>query len=120
MLLDYSYEILFLLIPFIAVSGGVIIAMIAVIKDYQLRSLMVEKGIYPEVEKKERKPRGLRSGLSLTALGGVLVTGLSGLDNLVLSLTSQSILALGVAQLLFYILQGRPRRERSRSHIHNL
>lgn len=115
MLSDYSYDILFLLIPFIAVSGGVIIAMIAVIKDYQLRSLMVEKGFYPEVVQKERKPRGLRSGLSLTALGGVLVAGLYSLDNLVLSLTSQSILALGVAQLLFYILQGRPRKER-RSH----
>ena len=120
MLLANYQELLFILIPFIAVIGGIALALLAILKDYQLRALMVEKGMHPEVEIEKNQYPGLRSGLTLTSVGSILVITFNNLENLWLNLLSQSILVIGGAQLIFYLIQSRHqksfKRERKISH----
>jgi hypothetical protein len=122
-------DIIGVFIPIVAIVMGIGLAMLETISSHRRRSqaleqrhrermAAIEKGIElpsdandPEAQlelaKALRKPRYLLRGLVLTAIGGALVTSWSGpSDNVILSL-GWVVTAIGVATLVYYVVEGR-------------
>lgn len=125
-------EVLALLIPITAIVMSIGLAMIVTIATHRRRSqaieqrhrermAAIEKGIElppdandPEAQlelaKAMRKPRFLLRGLIFTAIGGALVASWSNDGDNVIMRIGWVAVAIGVAQLLYYAIEGRKER----------
>ena len=120
------------LIPIIAIVMGVGLAMIETIASHRRRSqaleqrhrermAAIEKGVElppdandPEAQlelaKAMRKPRFMLRGFVLVGIGGALIATWPGGDEHVMHTIGWVVLAIGVAQLLYYAIEGRKER----------
>lgn len=126
-------EILALFIPISAIVLGIGLAMLETMTTHRRRSqaieqrhrermAAIEKGIElppdandPEAQlemaKAMRKPRFLLRGFVLVGIGGALIATWPGGDDHVMRTVGWVALAIGVAQLLYYAIEGRKERE---------
>ncbi|MFZ7104792.1 MAG: hypothetical protein ACOWWO_19320 [Peptococcaceae bacterium] len=103
-------EYLTLAVPVVAVLGGLFIAVIAILTDHKQKMFMIEKGI---AENNYSSP-GLRSGLTFSFLGGALIfvfRNLAGLLGIPWYAPGAILIALGIAQLIFYLINRKDMRE---------
>jgi hypothetical protein len=122
-------ETIAILIPIVGIVMGVSLAMISVITAHRRRAqaldqrhrermAAIEKGIDlpmdagdPEAElerlKAARQPRFLLRGLVLTGIGLALILAWSGPGGQLSNSAGWIVLAIGVAQLLYYAIEGR-------------
>lgn len=125
-------EIIGVFIPIVAIVMGVGLAMIETIASHRRRSqaleqrhrermAAIEKGVElppdandPEAQlelaKAMRKPRYMLRGFVLIGIGGALIATWPGGDDHVMRTFGWIALAIGVAQLLYYAIEGRKER----------
>jgi hypothetical protein len=125
-------EIIAVLIPIVAIVMGVGLAMIETVASHRRRSqaleqrhrermAAIEKGVElppdandPEAQlelaKAMRKPRFLLRGFVLVGIGGALIATWPGGDEHVMHTIGWVVLAIGIAQLLYYAIEGRKER----------
>jgi hypothetical protein len=125
-------EILALLIPISAIVMGIGLAMMETVTTHRRRSqaieqrhrermAAIEKGIElppdandPEAQlelaKAMRKPRYMLRGFVLIGIGGALIATWPGDGDHVIRTGGWVALAIGVAQLLYYAIEGRKER----------
>lgn len=125
-------EIIGVFIPIIAIVMGIGLAMIETIASHRRRSqaleqrhrermAAIEKGVElppdandPEAQlelaKAMRKPRFMLRGFVLVGIGGALIATWPGGDEHVMHTIGWVVLAIGVAQLLYYAIEGRKER----------
>ena len=122
-----------IMIPIVAIVMGVGLAMIETVASHRRRSqalaqrhqermAAIEKGIElppdandPEAQlelaKAMRKPRFLLRGFVLIGIGGALIATWPGDGDHVIRTAGWVALAIGVAQLLYYAVEGRKERD---------
>lgn len=125
-------EIIGVFIPIVAIVMGVGLAMIETIASHRRRSqgleqrhrermAAIEKGVElppdandPEAQlelaKAMRKPRYMLRGFVLIGIGGALVATWPGAGDHIIRTAGWVALAIGVAQLLYYAIEGRKER----------
>ncbi len=125
-------EIIGVFIPIIAIVMGIGLAMIETIASHRRRSqaleqrhrermAAIEKGVElppdandPEAQlelaKAMRKPRFLLRGFVLVGIGGALIAFWHGGGEHTIRSLGWVVLAVGVAQLLYYAIEGRKER----------
>lgn len=130
-------EIMALLIPITAIGMGIGLAMMETVTSHRRRSqaleqrhrermAAIEKGVdlpldnndpeaQLELAKAMRKPRFLLRGFVLVGIGGALIMTWPGGDDHVMRTFGWIALAIGVAQLLYYAIEGRKERGPSAS-----
>jgi len=99
-----------LFLPLTAISGCLFIAFLAIFTEHRQRMLMIKKGIHPDL-KNDFTPSGLKSGLIFTFGALVVLMSTKDLGKISGYLPWYGpggiLLALGLANLTYYFLQGR-------------
>jgi len=109
-------ENMYFFIPVITILGGFTIAILTIFTDHKQKMLLIEKGL---IEEKKPYP-GLRSGLTFTLLGIIFLMifqeWAASLQVIPWYSPGAVFLALGAAQLSYYILIKRDVRKLEKTY----